>query len=167
MLIDLPEEIEALRYRPFSRNNLKVGPDKEHLIENIGSNSIELSIEMESEGASEYGIKVCMSSDGKEQTIISYEPSREIIKIDASQSGPRKEPKNVEEGPFSLNKNEALNLRVFIDKSIVEVFVNRRQAVMRFIYPSSDSLGISLFSKGSSTSVRSFKCWHISPSNPF
>lgn len=167
MLIDVPEEIEALRYRPFSRNNLNIYPDKEQLIENIGSNSIELSIEMESEGASEYGVKVCTSADGNEQTIISYEPSRKIIKIDASQSGPVIEPKNVEEGPFSLNKNEALNLRVFIDKSIVEVFANRRQAIMRFVYPSSNSLGISLFSKGSSTTVRSFKCWHISPSNPF
>ena len=122
---------------------------------------------MESEEAREYGVKVCMSPDGKEETIISYDPLRKVIRIDASQSGPREEPKNVEEGPFSLDKNEPLKLRVFVDKSVVEVFVNRRQALMRFIYPSSNSLGIRLFSEGSSTKVNRFNSWHISPSNPF
>ncbi|MAI42784.1 MAG: hypothetical protein CMP95_10025 [Gammaproteobacteria bacterium] len=167
MLIDIPEEIEALRYRPFSRNNLKIEANKELTIEGIRSNSIELSIEMESEEAREYGVKVCMSPDGKEKTIISYDPLRKVIRIDASQSGAREEPKNVEEGPFSLDKNEPLKLRVFVDKSVVEVFVNRRQALMRFIYPSSNSLGISLFSEGSPTKVNRFNSWHISPSNPF
>jgi len=37
-------------------------------------------------------------------------------------------PKSVEGGPFELNPDESLNLRVFVDKSVVEVFANDRQA---------------------------------------
>ena len=54
-----------------------------------------------------------------------------------------------ETGPVFLKSNENLKLRVFIDKSIVEVFVNGKQCVATRVYPSrEDSLGISFRSQG-------------------
>jgi beta-fructofuranosidase len=51
---------------------------------------------------------------------------------------------------------------------VVEVFANGRQAIARRIYPSrADSMGVSLFSTGGTTRVRSLKSWKIMPSNPF
>jgi len=55
----------------------------------------------------------------------------------------------VKAGPFELRPHKALKLQVFIDKSVVEVFANDRQAVMRCIYPSrKDGLDVILFAKG-------------------
>ncbi len=76
--------------------------------------------------------------------------------------------KSIEAGPFELGKNERLKLRVFVDKSIIEVFANGRQAVVRRIYPTrKDSVGVSLFSKGGTAKVKTLGAWDIMPSNPY
>jgi beta-fructofuranosidase len=59
-------------------------------------------------------------------------------------------------------------LRIFIDQSVVEVFANERQAVMRRIYPTrEDSVGVSVFSRGGATTVRRAQAWKMAPSNPW
>ncbi|MHC4130868.1 MAG: GH32 C-terminal domain-containing protein, partial [Planctomycetota bacterium] len=74
----------------------------------------------------------------------------------------------IEAGPFELKNGEPLKLQVFVDKSVVEVFANNRQAVMRRIYPArKDSLNVMLFSKGSSAMVKKLEAWEMMPSNPF
>ena len=166
--MDVVREIEALRYRPFRQESFEVQPEVDLSIDDVRGSSLELAIDMESTDAFEYGVKVCVSPDGKEQTVISYDPREGELKVDTRNSGPEGSPKNVEAGPFLLKQNERLQLRVFVDKSVVEVFANSRQAVMRRIYPSrSDSLGVSVFSKGGSAKVNVLESWHISPSNPY
>jgi beta-fructofuranosidase len=77
-------------------------------------------------------------------------------------------PKSVEAGPFELPVQDPLKLRVFVDKSVVEVFANGEQAVMRRIYPSrQDSVGIRLFSNGGPAKVRTLQSWEMAPSNPY
>ena len=58
-------------------------------------------------------------------------------------------------------------LRVFVDKSIVEVFANDRQAVARRVYPKLGGLGVKLFAKGGDVKVLSVKAWELMPSNPY
>ena len=75
---------------------------------------------------------------------------------------------SVEAGPFELKPAEPLKLRVFVDKSVVEIFANDRQAVMRRIYPErKDSLGVVLFSQGGATKVKTLNAWDMMPSNPY
>jgi beta-fructofuranosidase len=166
--MDVVREIKALRYRPFRQESFEVQPEVDLSIDDVRGSSLEIAIDMESTDAFEYGVKVCVSPDGKEQTVISYDPREGELKVDTRNSGPEGSPKDVEAGPFLLKQNERLQLRVFVDKSVVEVFANSRQAVMRRIYPSrSDSLGVSVFSKGGSAKVNVLESWHISPSNPY
>jgi beta-fructofuranosidase len=67
-----------------------------------------------------------------------------------------------------LKADEPLRLRVFVDKSVVEVFANGRQAAMRRIYPSRpDSVGVRLFSNGGEARVTSLEAWEIAASNPY
>ena len=136
-------------------------------MDDMRGNSFELAIDMESELATDFGVKVCVSQDSAEATVISYDASEKVLKIDGSASGAEPTPNNVEAGPFELPHGEPLKLRVFVDKSIVEVFANGKQGVMRMVYPSNNSIGVSLFSKGDATQVNVFESWYISPSNPF
>ncbi|MBW8036460.1 MAG: hypothetical protein FVQ79_12755, partial [Planctomycetes bacterium] len=50
--------------------------------------------------------------------------------------------------PFALKKNEDLNLRIFLDKGMVEIFVNDRQAATYMQNHDKENAGISLFSRG-------------------
>ena len=166
--MDVPKEIEALRYGAFKRRNFTLQSGSDLAIDGIGGNSLELFIDLESSDASAYGVKVCVSPDGLEETAVFYDASEGQLKVDTRKSGPADTPKNVEAGPFELKDGERLQLRVFVDKSVVEVFANSRQAAMRRIYPARpDSVGVSLFSTGGTTQVHTLKSWNISPSNPY
>jgi len=166
--MDVPEEIEALRYDAVKKKDLTVRSGTEVPIEGIGGNSLELVIEVESDQASVFGVKVCVSPDGEEETSIFYDASEGKLKVDTRKSGPEDTPKTVEAAPFELEKGERLKLRIFVDKSVVEVFANSRQAVMRRIYPSrADSVGVRLFSTGGDSEVHTLEAYKITPSNSY
>ncbi|MEE2780638.1 MAG: GH32 C-terminal domain-containing protein, partial [Planctomycetota bacterium] len=117
--------------------------------------------------AKQCGVKVRCSPAGEEETLIYYDAEDKKLKVDTTKSSLTSDIKAVEGGPFKLNEGELLTLRIFIDKSIVEVFANDRQAVMRRIYPSrKDSLDVKLFSRGGTSKTIQFDAWDMMPSNP-
>jgi beta-fructofuranosidase len=166
--MDVPEEIETLRYDAIRKGPITTRPDSDLTIEGVTGDSLELFVDMESTGATEYGIKVCATPDGQEETPIFYDAREKLLKVDTRKSGPEDTPRNIEAAPFELEEDERLKLRVFIDRSVVEVFANNRQAVVRRIYPSrSDSLRVCLFANGGDAQVHELRAWKITPSNPF
>ena len=69
-------------------------------------------------------------------------------------------PPETAELPFA--KGEKLKLRVFIDRSIVEVFVNDRQSVTLRTYPErDDSRGISVRAAGNNADILSLDAWRM------
>ncbi|MCY3969671.1 MAG: glycoside hydrolase family 32 protein [Acidobacteria bacterium] len=166
--MDVPEEIEALRYGGVQIGPLTVESGTEVALDGVAGNSIELQVEMESAEASRFGVKVRASPDGEEETSILYDAEEKLLKVDTRRSGPDDTPQAVEAAPFELKPGKRLKLRVFVDKSVVEVFANSRQAIARRIYPSRrDSIGVRVFSAGGDTRVHSLKAWKITPSNPY
>jgi len=132
-----------------------------------GNDLMELEVSFLSNEAKEYGMKVCVSEDGKEETVIYYDQENKLLKVDTRRSGLGFGRKIVEAAPLELKSGESLILRVFIDRSIVEVYANDRQAIARRIYPTLGGKGISFFANGGAALVKSVKTWEIMPSNPF
>jgi sucrose-6-phosphate hydrolase SacC (GH32 family) len=67
-----------------------------------------------------------------------------------------------QEAPFALRAGERLDLRVFLDKSMLEVFANGRQCLTQRIYPTVDeSIGVKLFSSGDEAAVASVDSWDM------
>ena len=67
-----------------------------------------------------------------------------------------------ETAPIVLNDDEPLCLRVFVDRSIVEVFANDRRCVAARVYPGrDDSVGVSLRAQGSEAVLRSLDAWQM------
>ena len=164
----VPQELQILRYNPRKLKNLRIGADSELPLKEIQGNSLELAIEMVPNGAEQCGINVCVSPDRAEQTAVFYDASEKKLKIDTRKSSLGEGPRSVEAGPFELNFGEPLKLRVFVDNSVVEVFANDRQAVMRRIYPTrKDSLGVVLFSRGGPAKLSTLQAWELMPSNPY
>jgi len=87
-----------------------------------------------------------------------------LISIESSYASlhPDVSPRAPETAPVFIDKDETLKLRVFIDKSVVEVFVNGKQALAVRVYPSrKDSIGISLRSQGQDSELKSLEAWQM------
>ena len=66
-----------------------------------------------------------------------------------------------------VEAGEPLRLRVLIDRSVVEVFANDRQAITRRIYPDAASNGVAAFAAGEGGRLTSLEIWDMMPSNPY
>ena len=112
------------------------------------------------------GVRVRVSDDGMEFTEIYYSPEEQALVVDATHSGT--EGNRVREvAPFVLREGEALSLDVMVDRSIVEVYANDRQAISFRIYPTNPahSGGVELI--GDPADVFSLESYAMFPANPY
>jgi beta-fructofuranosidase len=68
------------------------------------------------------------------------------------------------EVPLKLEgDSKSLRLHVFLDKSVLELFINDGAAsVTRVEYPGEKDLGVSAFAEGGSVTLKSFEAWEMS-----
>ena len=52
-------------------------------------------------------------------------------------------------------------MRIFVDKCVIDVFANDRQAVMVWDDNKPEEVSISLFSKGGDVTIKDLKAWTI------
>jgi len=87
-----------------------------------------------------------------------------LITIESSYSSLHPDVKHraPETAPVLIEPEETIKLRVFIDKSVVEVFVNGKQALEVRVFPSlAESTGVSLRSQGQDSELRSLEAWQM------
>ena len=142
---------------------------------------MEIEVEFEPGDAAEYGIIVRRSPDGAEQTPIIYNAATGTLRIDLSRSTLDKtvvyqrfcappdrinEVVDSQDAPLELAPGEPLRLRIFLDRSIIEVYANSRQCLTQRVYPSRpDSTGVALLARGGSASVSQLTAWDMAPTN--
>ena len=144
----------------------------------LEGNAYEMQVDIQPSDASMVELSVLQSPEREEFTRISVYRERgypdrasfarktrtSFVTIDNSHSSVDpgvlcRAPETVE---VHIEPDEPVQLRVFVDHSIVEVFVNDRKAVALRVYPSrSDSLGIALRSQGSDTEISQLKFWPL------
>ena len=161
------KELENLRQNKRVKNNFIVKAESELKLNDFGDELLELEITMQPGTAKQFGVMVGCSQDGREQTALYYDAFGQKLNCDATKSSIDLGRRNIESAPFQLKKGEPLVLRVFVDKGIVEVFANDRQAIGRSIYPKLGGTGVKLFAKGSDVKILSIKAWELMPSNPY
>ena len=89
---------------------------------------------------------------------------KSLITIDSSYSSllPDVRSRAPETASVALGKDEPLKLRVFVDRSVVEVFVNGKQCVAMRVYPGrEDSVGVSLRAQGREATLKSLDAWQM------
>jgi len=182
--IEPPPEFEVLRMNGRVHENVRLGADEQRTLDDIRGDCLELAVTIEPGDAKEFGVSVRCTPDGAEQTGIVCVPRDKKLKIDVSQS--TLDPKIVypyyrdakrserlpesertvtaQAAPFELADGEALQLRIFLDRSVLEVFANGRQCITHRIHPTrSDSLGVALFSRGGSAKFPRVEAWEMAP----
>jgi beta-fructofuranosidase len=132
----------GLRQNERVKTNLTVEADSELELEGFGNELLELEITAEVGDATQFGVMVACSENGREQTALYYEASEKELRCDGTKSSIDFGRRNVEKAPFELREDEPLVLRVFVDRSVVEVYANDRQAIGRRMYPKLRGTGV-------------------------
>jgi len=140
-------ELQKLRYDEKNEGNIIVKSDSSVILKSIYGDTVELSVIIEPTGAKEYGVSVFCDKDSRGFPV-TIRPESKILAMGEIKP------------PFELKKGEDLNLRIFLDKSMVEVFVNDRQAAVYMHQHDKENVGISLFSKGGDITAK-VKGWKM------
>lgn len=165
-------ELEHLRFDPVSVEPFRMSAGQERVLTAVHGKAIEIVTEIDSGAAREVGLRVLRSPDGKEQTTIRLylngahgrSAQARTLSIEASDASldPQVGARTPESGPVWLEPGESLRLRVFVDRSIVEVFANETQCLTIRVYPRrEDSTGVSVFAKGGDAQVTRFAVWQM------
>jgi beta-fructofuranosidase len=186
--INPADELKAARVIQTKEDDIHLEPGSERTLRSRGR-SIELKLEIFGAENDPVGIKVFASPDGREETIITYDPRSGELAIDFSKSSVRGPvtipaiavvsfdgsdiagfPKNVSEqrAPLKLNNGEPLKLNVFLDRSVIEVFANGVQCVTQVVYPELEtSTGVKIFSGNEKVSVKNIQSWTMAETNAY
>lgn len=142
------KELSKLRYAEGSWQDVTIADGSQFALDGLAGDAIELEITFAAPVPETVGLQLLGDAGGADAMTILTGSGREGLKV-----GNR-------DAPFELAAGEDLTLRVFIDKNLVEVFANDRQAVVdaHKIRPNPN---VRLFASGGDAKASSVKAWKL------
>ncbi|MSU73363.1 MAG: glycoside hydrolase family 32 protein [Opitutus sp.] len=166
--------IESLRGAHARVEAVKLPANREVVLEKVQGNALELVAEIDPQPGQTLEINVLRSPGGEEVTRILFFRDRGfrmgkmplpcVVSLDTSRSSlaPDVKSRPPETAQAEMAPDEPLKVRVFVDRSVVEVFINGRQCLAARVYPERpDSVGVSLRAQGREAQVRSLDAWQM------
>ncbi len=123
-----------------------------------------LKAKLNADNQNNSGFSVRCSPDGEVHTDIYYDKENKKLVFDASDSGSDGW-RIKEEAPLELSSGENLVLDIFVDKSVVEVYANEKQAICRRIYPESPKESVTVKIIGERANIISIEICDVAPTN--
>jgi beta-fructofuranosidase len=163
--IEPVSELKTLRGRHHRLADVDLTPTSSCMLKDVRGDCLEVIAEFEPGDAAEFGLQVRCSPDGTEQTRIFYDRAAGCLIVDREQSSlsPNVH-RGVQEGTLDLPPDEELELHVFLDRSVIEIYANGHFCLTSRIYPSrNDSLGVGLFACGGSVKLKALDVWQMAP----
>lgn len=142
-------ELESLRTDEKTESNITVKSDSNYRLKEIAGDTIEMRLVIQPGSAKQFGVQVYCDKDGANGFPITVDRDAKTILLDSRKV------------PFELKADEELTLRVFLDKSAIEVFVNDRQAAVAPHKYAPDNLGVSVFCKSGDVLLKEAKGWKM------
>jgi beta-fructofuranosidase len=174
--IEPVESVASLRGAHRHVGETRLPANEEIVLSGIEGNAMELNLEIAPGDARSVQINVLRSPNSEEATTITFynyegKPTYwwystpEVAVLDSSRSSTLRDawPRPPERALVNRD-GEALKLRIFVDRSVVEVFVNGRQYLAARVYPGrKDSLGVSLRAQTAGATLKSLDAWQMKP----
>lgn len=166
-------ELQSLRSTRRTVGRRTVDETTPLLLDGTRGDCVEIIAEFEPGTASQFGLRVRSTADGAEQMLIGYDRAERVLFSDTRQSNrnapappatpsPRNAP--LKKGALELAGGDTLRLHVLLDASVIETFANDVTAIIDRVYPSSaDALGIGVFARGGTATLRSLEAWDLKP----
>jgi fructan beta-fructosidase len=142
------------------RTGVRVHPEDTARIP-INGREFELHAILEPKEAAEIGVKV--ATKGDQETIIGYDVQRSMLFVDRSRSGLTTFSKDFATSystPCKLIDGK-LEIRVFVDRSSVEVFANGTVAMTALVFSDPASTPGRLYCRGGAMNVVSMEVWEL------
>ena len=141
-------ELETLRGAHTRLAGIKLDSEFKR-IDGAAGDQLEVIAEFVPGTAEAFGLKLRSSRDGRRAITMRYADGT----LDAAGT----------EVPLKLNdEQETLKLRVFLDRSVLEVFVNDGlAAVTRVEYPALEDLDVGVFAENGAATVKSLDVWKM------
>ena len=177
LLMEPTGDIASVRRDKSELSDIELPANTEIVLDGISGNALEIQAVIDPWESRYISLNVLRSADKSEYTAITFyreggvcfandsfgnRDSLIIIDPGLSSKAEDVEPQKPQECSFPMEKGEDLELRIFIDRSVVEVFVNGASACLTRVYPENpDSLGVSLFSRGRPAKCRKLTAWKM------
>ncbi|HEX2746458.1 MAG TPA: GH32 C-terminal domain-containing protein [Verrucomicrobiales bacterium] len=142
-------ELEQLRGPEKRLTDIRVSPEKPALLAGGAGGTLELEVIFEPGTAKNLGLHIHCNAEGKEGFPILVSPAQKTLTCGTITA------------PFDLPAGEELRLRVFLDKGIVEVFANDRQAMVATHRAAADHSGVSLVAEGAEALAKRISTWEM------
>jgi beta-fructofuranosidase len=144
-------ELKKLRTDHFRLSDVALDNSPRDLA-GVHGDCLEIFTAVELLGASSFQLQVRRSKDGLRSVPITFNGTE----LDVAGA----------KAPFQLLPGETtLQLDLFLDKSVLEVYANNRACLTRVIDPGLDDLGVALEAIGGTARVRSFHAWKMRPAS--
>jgi len=149
-------ELKTLRHQHVQVKDRLIESETPRLLKGFTGDALEIvaSFDPDRATAKRFGVKLRMSKDGKEQTIVYYEPKTGRFGVGGS----------VVDGEISdkadLPVGENVTLHIFLDRSVVEVFAAGRVITKR-TYCNPASQGLDVFSDKGNVSLEVLDVWRM------
>ena len=178
----------SLRGKHDSVKKVKLPANEDIVLKPISGNTMELQAEIDPKSAQTIELELLRSPGGEEKTRIIIQPEKgysprtyglddmrarraarevmydTVVTLDNTRSSilPGAQSRPPEVDSFKRGKRETLKLHIFIDRSVVEVFVNGKACVAARVYPGrEDSVGVAIRAQGSDAILNSLDAWQM------
>lgn len=146
------KELKQLRYNETVNAKIAVKSNTPLLVKGTEGDHMEIKINIKDTGDQNFGIKVLCDDKGDKGLTVRVNRNKGLLEV------------GNQNAPFVLKAGEPIELRVFVDATLVEVFANERQVVMSSIAraendPINDS--IFLFSQEKAMTVDKVITWQM------
>jgi len=142
-------ELERLRYDAKTVNHVILENGVPAILNKISGDALELNIAFHPGITHSVTVGIYGDSNGQGGFPLTVDAAAGTIKLGDTVA------------PFELKPTEPLNLRIFIDKNLIEVFANDRQAVVAACHYKPENHTISISSKGEEALVDSVHAWKM------
>ena len=141
-------------------NDTLTRPEELRPLEGVSGNCMEIHAVIDFNKTTDVGLIVCRSDSGQ-QTLVHYSPTRGHLALEVTRAHGQEMNRHAEIGPLELPAGELLDLRIFLDRSVIEVFANGRQCLTKRIYPDPESVGTAFYCWGGKATLRSLDAWDM------
>jgi beta-fructofuranosidase len=156
-------EFEALRGEHESQMDITIKPGTTSHIR-TGGDAVEINAEFEPGDAQRFGLKVRISDDGARFVRVWFDTATGDYGVDGQVL-------HKGSGPSYLAKGQPVRMRVFVDKAVVETFVNGQTCTTvaqvkapKPAQPLAD--GLDLFSEGGTARCTKLDVWKMNRAEP-
>ncbi|MXN91666.1 hypothetical protein GR160_10555 [Flavobacterium sp. Sd200] len=152
----------SLRGASQSFSNLSFGTAAPNAFNGATGSQYEIVASLQKGSATKVGFSLHNGAATGEKTLIYYDYNTSSFVVDRSNSSLLSGvPKSNQASAYALPPGDTINWRIFVDASVIEVFVNEELAFATRVFPSEGSNGIDLYAQGGTAGASSVTIYNV------